>query len=91
LVGKRLYVLRSRIECFICHLKERRRIATRYDKTASCLLGFVLPGAVASGSGLSTGLIAAQGLLPMARNYCSLASSAEWWTEETQPLTIAFE
>ena len=28
-VGKRLYSLRSRIECFIGHLKEQRRIATR--------------------------------------------------------------
>ena len=43
-VGKRLYRLRSRIECFIGHLKEQRRIATRYDKTATSFLGFVLLG-----------------------------------------------
>jgi transposase len=41
---KRLYALRSRIECFIGHLKEQRRIAIRYDKTASSFLGFVLLG-----------------------------------------------
>ena len=32
-VSGSLDALRSRIECFIGHLKERRRIATRYDKT----------------------------------------------------------
>src|SRR3974390_1579934 len=31
-VSKRLYDLRSRIECFIGHLKKQRRIATRYDE-----------------------------------------------------------
>jgi transposase len=41
-VSKCLHRLRSRIECFIGHLKEQRRIATRYDKTASSFLGFVL-------------------------------------------------
>ena len=41
-VSKRLYALRSRIECCIGHLKEQRRIATRYDKTASSFIGFVL-------------------------------------------------
>jgi transposase len=40
-VSKPLYALRSRIECFIGHLKEQRRIATRYDKTASSFLGIV--------------------------------------------------
>jgi transposase len=45
-VNKRLYQLRSRIECFIGHLKEQRRIATRYDKTASSFLGFILLGCV---------------------------------------------
>jgi transposase len=44
LVTRPLYALRSRIECFIGHLKEQRRIATRYDKTASSFLGFVLLG-----------------------------------------------
>jgi len=41
-VSKRLYALRSRIECCIGHLKEQRRIATRYDKTATSFIGFVL-------------------------------------------------
>ena len=45
-VSKRLYALRSRIECFIGHLKEQRRVATRYDKTASSFLGFVLLGCI---------------------------------------------
>jgi transposase len=45
-VNKHLYELRSRIECFIGHLKEQRRIATRYDKTASSFLGFILLGCV---------------------------------------------
>ena len=41
-VSKPLYALRSRIECFIGHLKEQRRIATRYDKLATSFVGFVL-------------------------------------------------
>jgi len=45
-VSKPLYALRSRIECFIGHLKEQRRIATRYDKTASSFLGFVSLGCI---------------------------------------------
>ena len=45
-VNKRLYKLRSRIECFIGHLKEQRRIATRYDKTSTSFLGFVLLGCI---------------------------------------------
>ena len=45
-VSKRLYALRSRIECFVGHLKEQRRIATRYDKTATSFLGFVLLGCI---------------------------------------------
>jgi transposase len=45
-VTKRLYALRSRIECCIGHLKEQRRIATRYDKTATSFLGFVLLGCI---------------------------------------------
>jgi len=45
-VNQRLYALRSRIECFIGHLKEQRRVATRYDKTAISFLGFVLLGAI---------------------------------------------
>jgi transposase len=39
-----LYVLRARIEHCIGHLKEQRRIATRYEKTESSFLGFVLLG-----------------------------------------------
>ena len=45
-VTKRLYRLRSRIECFIGHLKEQRRIATRYDKLATSFVGFVLLGCI---------------------------------------------
>ena len=45
-VRKRLYALRSRIECFIGNLKEQRRIATRYDKLATSFLGFVLLGCI---------------------------------------------
>ena len=45
-VSKPLYALRSRIECFIGHLKEQRRIATRYDKLAASFVGFVLLGCV---------------------------------------------
>jgi hypothetical protein len=43
-VSKPLYALRSRIEYFIGHLKEQRRIATHYDKTLSAFLGFVSLG-----------------------------------------------
>lgn len=45
-VSKPLYALRSRIECFIGHLKEQRRIATRYDKLATSFVGFVLLGCI---------------------------------------------
>ena len=45
-VDKPLYALRSRIECFIGHLKEQRRIATRYDKLAISFVGFVLLGCI---------------------------------------------
>jgi len=45
-VSKRLYTLRSRIECFIGYIEEQRCIATRYDKTASSFLDFVLLGCV---------------------------------------------
>ena len=45
-IDKPLYRLRSRIECFIGHLKEQRRIATRYDKADSSFLGFVLLGCI---------------------------------------------
>lgn len=39
-VSRPLYALRSRIECFINRLKNSRRVATRYDKTADSFLGF---------------------------------------------------
>ena len=39
-VSRPLYALRSRIECFINRLKNSRRVATRYDKTATSFLGF---------------------------------------------------
>ena len=39
-VSRPLYALRSRIECFVNRLKNRRRVATRYDQTADSFLGF---------------------------------------------------
>ncbi|WP_425598873.1 IS5 family transposase [Brucella intermedia] len=45
-VNRRLYALRSRIECFINRLKNCRRVATRYDHTASSFLGFALLGCI---------------------------------------------
>jgi transposase len=45
-ISKPLHALRSRIECFIGHLKEQRRIATRYDKLATSFIGFVLLGCI---------------------------------------------
>jgi transposase len=45
-VSQPLYALRSRIECFIGHLKEQRRIATRYDKLATSFIGFALLGCI---------------------------------------------
>ena len=43
-VDKPLYALRARVEHCVGHLKEMRRIATRFDKTASSFMGFVLLG-----------------------------------------------
>jgi transposase len=43
-VNKALYALRARVEHCIGHVKEQRRIATRYDKTVSSYVGFVLLG-----------------------------------------------
>ena len=54
-VTKRLYRLRSRIECFIGHLKEQRRIATRYDRPQPASSASSCSDAFVSGSGLSTG------------------------------------
>ncbi len=45
-VNRRLYALRSRIECFINRLKNCRRVATRYDHTASSFLSFALLGCI---------------------------------------------
>ena len=45
-VNGALYVLRARIEQFIDRLKMTRRVATRYDHTASSFLGFVLLAAI---------------------------------------------
>lgn len=45
-VDRRLYALRARIECLINRLKNNRRVAARYDHTASSFLGFVLLGCV---------------------------------------------
>jgi transposase len=41
-VDKALYALRARVEHCVGHLKEQRRMATRYDKTESSYVGFVL-------------------------------------------------
>ena len=40
-VDKALYVLRNRIERFFNKLKNARRVATRYDKTADSFLAFI--------------------------------------------------
>ena len=41
-VDQARYALRNRIERFINRLKNSRRVATRYDHTASSFTGFVL-------------------------------------------------
>jgi transposase len=38
-VSRPLHALRSPVECFINRLKNRRRVATRYDQTADSFLG----------------------------------------------------
>ena len=45
-VGRRLYAPRNRVERFINLLKNFRRVATRYDQTASSFTGFVLLGCI---------------------------------------------
>jgi transposase len=45
-VNRALYALRARIEQFFNKLKNSRRVATRYDHTASSFLGFVLLAAI---------------------------------------------
>ena len=39
-VNRALYAMRNRIERFFNRLKNSRRVATRYDQTASSFLGF---------------------------------------------------
>jgi transposase len=41
-----IYALRNRIERCFAKLKQNRRIATRYDKTANSYLGFAVIGAL---------------------------------------------
>jgi transposase len=41
-----IYALRNRIERCFSKLKQNRRIATRYDKTADSYLGFAVIGAL---------------------------------------------
>ena len=41
-----VYTLRNRIERCFNHLKNARRVATRYDKTAASFLGFVLVASI---------------------------------------------
>ena len=41
-----IYALRNRIERCFSRLKQNRRIATRYDKTADSYLGFAIIGAL---------------------------------------------
>ena len=41
-VNRALYAMRNRIERFINRLKNSRRVATRYDHTATSFLGFAL-------------------------------------------------
>jgi IS5 family transposase len=38
---KQLYALRCRIEMFFGRIKQNRRLAVRYEKTALCFLGFI--------------------------------------------------
>ena len=45
-VDRRLYALRNRVERFINRIKNFRRVATRYDQTASSFIGFVLLGSI---------------------------------------------
>ena len=40
-VDPALYALRHKIECFFNKLKNARRVATRYDKTAESFLAFI--------------------------------------------------
>jgi transposase len=40
-IDRERYKDRSIAECFWARLKQYRRVATRYDKTDSCYLGFV--------------------------------------------------
>ncbi len=53
-VNQMLYATRNRIERFFNRLKNSRRVATRYDHTASSFLGFAKLATINSGSALST-------------------------------------
>jgi transposase len=46
LYDEHLYKERHLVECFINKVKHFRRVATRYDKTATAFLGFVAFAAV---------------------------------------------
>jgi hypothetical protein len=50
---KKLYRLRNLIERLVNRLKQYRRIATRYEKTAGCYLSAVLLGVIPIGINLS--------------------------------------
>ena len=45
-VNRALYALRNRIERLFNRLKNSRRVATRYDQTASSFLGFIQLAAI---------------------------------------------
>ena len=45
-VNRRVYALRNRVERCFNRLKNSRRVATRYDHTASSFIGFVLLAAI---------------------------------------------
>jgi transposase len=45
-VNRDIYALRNRIERFINRLKNSRRVATRYDHTATSFVGFILLTAI---------------------------------------------
>ncbi len=45
-VNRAIYAMRNRIERFINRLKNSRRVATRYDHTATSFLGFILLAAI---------------------------------------------
>lgn len=46
IVNRGLYAMRNRIERFFNRIKEARRVATRYDHTATSFLGFAKLAAI---------------------------------------------